>query len=233
MNYFPYLAFLKHIKTEIKKELDKSNPSFLILEKYLEHYQNNIKTLYKNFEWCKDNDFQAYVLNKKLSQISYQLPTYGNIMLFVASSFILPINYKKVNREIDDLKNSINEYETHIPLLKRILEEEQQIKNTQQDIEKRDRNQIEILGIFAAVVLFAAGGINIFKESPSIEQSAKFGLIFSYSLSIFVILIWLITRDYRHFKPSPIHFIIVIIFAIATYLVFAIAFYYWPFTKLL
>lgn len=226
-NYFPYLQFLKRVCQDVKNELEQTNPDFKKIFQFLDFYNKYIKDLYQSFEWCQDNNFQAYVLNKDLCLVDYN--SNGTpLRLFIASSFILPINYRKVNIEIEDLKRSIEEFKTHVPLFKRILEEEKQILLIRNDIEKRDRNQIEILGIFAAVVLFAAGGISIFKETPSLDQSAKYSLIFSYSLSLFVLLIWLITRDYSHFKPSRIHYFFACLYAIATLLIFAISFNWWP-----
>lgn len=228
-NYFPFLQFLKTIYAELIRELDNSRPEFAKLQELIDLYDKYIKRLFLSFEWSKDNNFQAFVLNKDLCRVEYETASLGKRRLFIASSFVLPQNYMEISIEINDLKKSVDEIRAHIPLFRRILAEEDQLLGIRFDIEKHNRNQIEILGIFSAVVLFAAGGINIFKESPSIEQAAKFGLIFSYSLSVFVLLIWLITRDYSHFKISKLHVFFTILYSLTTYIIFAISFNFWPF----
>jgi hypothetical protein len=233
-NYFPFLRFLRKINEELSETINgKRNNSIkediATMEKYIAVYERYISKLYLSFEWCQDNNFQSFVLNKDLCLITYQNDSIGAVNLFVASSFMLPQNYTEISNEIDQIKSSFEEVKAHIPLFKRILSEEEEIRKIRDEVAKKERNQTEILGIFSAVVLFAAGGISIFKEAPSIENAAKFSLIFSYSISLFIILIWLITRDNNGFKPSIIHYLLSGVFVFATYMIFAISFGYWPF----
>jgi len=233
-NYFPFLRFLSKINEELSETIngrrnENTKEDIVTMENYIAVYEKYISKLYLSFEWCQDNNFQSFALNKDLCLVSYQNETIGTINLFAASSFVLPQNYTEISNEIDRIKSSFEEVKAHIPLFKRILSEEEEIKKIRDEVAKKERNQTEILGIFSAVVLFAAGGISIFKEAPSIEQAAKFSLIFSYSLSLFIILIWLITRDNNGFKPSRIHYWILVLFSLFSYIILSISFSWIPF----
>jgi hypothetical protein len=234
-NYFPFLRFLRKINEELSETINgKKNDSIkddiATMEKYIAVYERYISKLYLSFEWCQDNNFQSFALSKDLCLVAYQNNSIGSINLFAASSFVLPQNYTEISNEIDRIKSSFEEVKAHIPLFKRILSEEEEIRKIRDEVAKKERNQTEILGIFSAVVLFAAGGISIFKEAPSIEKAAKFSLIFSYSLSLFIILIWLITRDNNGFRPSRIHYWVIIIFIVVTYIILSISFSWIPFS---
>ena len=96
-------------------------------------------------------------------------------------------------------------------------------------MEKADRRSIEILGIFAAIVLFSAGGIQIFRfENITIVDAFKFMLCFSYSLVLFIFLIWLITRENIR-SVTWIHRIFFIALSIISYLALAFIIKVWPF----
>lgn len=232
-NYFPFLRFLRKINEELSETIngkrnDNIKEDIVTMEKYIAVYERYISKLYLSFEWCQDNNFQSFALNKDLCLVSYQNDSLGTINLFAASSFVLPQNYTEIGNEIDRIKSSFEEVKAHIPLFKRILSEEEEIKKIRDEVAKKERNQTEILGIFSAVVLFAAGGISIFKEAPSIELAAKFSLIFSYSLSLFIILIWLITRDNNGFRPSRIHYWVIFLFIVFTCIILSISFSWTP-----
>jgi glucan phosphoethanolaminetransferase (alkaline phosphatase superfamily) len=64
------------------------------------------------------------------------------------------------------------------------------------NVEKAERNSIQILGIFSAVIMFSASSVQIFSMTGiTIDYAIKFMLAFGYCLVLFISLIWLISRD--------------------------------------
>src|SRR5690606_28075665 len=71
-----------------------------------------------------------------------------------------------------------------------------QMRQIRKEVEKIDRRAIEIIGGFSAIVLFDSGRIQIFSiDGIIITDGLNWMLLFSYSLILFIFLIWLITRD--------------------------------------
>ncbi len=226
-NYFPYSRFLKKYTLATKQLLDAENFDEVLIEKRISVFDEILKLLFVKFEWCKDVDFQRYILDKDSStkQITYRDEP---INIFLASSFVLPINYNKVLNDCNYLKRDIEDIKSHLSIYKSLNRERKTIEKIRHDVMSSDRKQVEILGIFSAVVLFAAGEISIFKNTPSLEQASTFSLVFSYSLVLFVLAIWLITRDHSSFKASKIHIWIIVIIVVSTALIFDIAFNIFP-----
>lgn len=83
--------------------------------------------------------------------------------VFVASGYALPLNYQRKKIQIDSIQRQFESIESRIKILELIQREQKDTNLAIKRIEAQENKQVEILGIFAAVVLFAAGGINIFK----------------------------------------------------------------------
>jgi hypothetical protein len=192
-NYFPYLKtcnFIANLLENIfKKELkidDYDKVSNLIGK--LNYY---LKEAYNGFEWCKDRNFMAFQLPKKESYLQEL-----DHPIFLNSTFVLPINFEKTEIELKELSRTLGKFNTLLEVHQNMKVEKEIILNLKLDVEKSERKSIEILGVFSAIVLFTSGSLQIFSiDGMTTKDGLKFMLVFSYSIVLFVFLIWLISRD--------------------------------------
>lgn len=71
----------------------------------------------------------------------------------------------------------------------------EEIEVLKSDIVDTEKKQIEILGIFSTMVLFVAGNIQIFTKVTSFATGLHFMFIFALCLSLFVLLIWIVSKS--------------------------------------
>ena len=111
-NYFPFLRFLKAYSADTKKILEPDNFNSNLIETRLKILNEKLQKLYEKYEWCLDSDFQKFILDKESCtiEIDYRQEKYK---VFLASSYILPINYEKVQNECEDLKREIEDIQSH------------------------------------------------------------------------------------------------------------------------
>lgn len=119
-----------------------------------------------------------------------------SVSIFLASSFVLPIDYQLVHKKIIALKVDLDVIRARIEIHKQIAEQVENIKKITEYTQTNDRRSIEILRIFAAIVLFTSGSIQIFSiEGTTWRNALLWMIMFAYSLTFFVISIWLVTRS--------------------------------------
>jgi hypothetical protein len=95
-----------------------------------------------------------------------------------------------------------------------ISKDKKEIKTLRSDMDNTDKRSIEILSIFAAIVLFIAGDIQLFTKMTDSILAIKFMFLFGFVLATFVLLIWFITRTdgFRFRNLGKIHFAIMTFF---------------------
>ncbi|MCJ8164148.1 hypothetical protein MKJ04_04790 [Pontibacter sp. E15-1] len=200
-NYFPYFYYSRFLENKIKEKLSnaQSSEDLKDINDDFSELDLVLKKCFENFEWCRDRAFLAYQLPfkecKKTVDINNQ-----NYEIFLSSSFILPLNYNKIKIERDALSREYSRLQTLHEVKLEIVAEKKEIKKQSQDLQhfinSHDRKQVEILSIFAALVFFTAGSIKVFEKAVLFSEVVLFMLATAYSLGLFVILIWLITRNY-------------------------------------
>lgn len=218
-NYFLYFKLCTYLTQKIEEEfrrfdveeeqLNQINALVIRLENYMQDFQ-------KNFEWCYKRNFLAFQLPFEESLFNVTVLEGKNTSLFLASSFVLPINYEEVKNQIAGLNAKLMKFKGLIDFHEYTQSEKNTIKRVLKDTEDSTKKHIEILSIFAAIVLFTASSIQIFSiKNITFRDGLKFMLCFSYSLSLFVALIWLMTRENPR-RIHTIHIIFFILLAIST-----------------
>lgn len=221
-NYYPFLKISKILinrgKIEIAKEIidfECLNGIVVLLKSHIE------EELFSSFEWCSDRNFLPFQLPFNeccLLKTDKDEKDKTFMNLFLASSFVLPVNYQKVKNEIDKIKREIDELNAKIEFHKSINKEKTELEKIKNEIQKTDRKHVEILSVFAAIVIFASSSVQVYKSSISLNDSLRFMLVFAYSLAMFIVLIWMITRvDGFSGKKLPwTHWIVILILVVAT-----------------
>lgn len=220
-NYFPYYRVCMYFLRTIKKELKEEKLNAQLIQKLITKLEINLKKAFENFEWCKDKDFLAYQLPKKECTIMSKAKHNGSeLPIFLASSFILPLNYEETQRELESMYRELDNLKSQSEIQISISEEKEKIRNIRDEINQHDRKQIEILSIFAAIVLFAIGNIQLYSNVANFSQAILFTIAFAYSLGLFVICIWIITRN-NSLRVTVLHW-----FVLASYVAFSIYLFY-------
>jgi hypothetical protein len=216
-NYFPFYKACNHLIKSLDEEFKKEEISTDIVRKKIEILENLEKDLYDNLEWCKDRNFISFQapFDECIKNVEHKGEYYK---LFMASSITLPLNYESLQKESGYITNAKIKfrslYETH----NIVSRERNHIKEIKNSVVNQDKKSIEILSIFAAIVLFVISNIQIFATAKNFSDALRFMLIFGYVISIFVLLIWIITREYRITSNRiPLtHWIIIVILSLST-----------------
>ena len=204
-NYFPFLKICKALLNIAEKELNKLPDSHINIDKIIKLIGKVEKEMLLCFEWCSDHHFIPFQLpfHECTKTVTIKDNSYS---LFLASSFILPINFEKVNRELEEVQRNIKDYKSKYDIHVSIREEKEEIKNIKEAIQKTDKRHIEILSIFAAIVLFVSSNIQVFSKAETFIDALRFMLVFAYILILFVVVIWFITRE-QGFKIRKMPFV--------------------------
>ncbi|WP_047452082.1 hypothetical protein [Alistipes sp. ZOR0009] len=199
-NYFPFLKISECINHIIKNRI--SSLTEIELRDYLLLLQESNEKLTENFEWSKNHlkrSFQPF-----FSECS---TSFGEISIFTASAYILPIDYTTVEEQIRKVKEESALSRGFVDTLKlnsRLIEHTADKNIEKLQVENREllKKNVEVLSIFAAIVLFVVGNIQLFAQLTSLKSALLFILVFAYIISMFVLLIRLTTRNYPNIKQS-------------------------------
>lgn len=197
-NYFLYFKLCTYLAQSIEEKFrlsDVNEDQLKLINSLVSRLENYMKDFQKNFEWCYKRNFLAFQLPFKESQLNTPIAGDGTISIFLASTFVLPINYEEVKNQIVGLNAKLLKFKGLIEFHEYTQSEKNTIKRVLKDTEDSTKKHIEILSIFAAIVLFTASSIQIFSKDITFKDGLKFMLCFSYSLVLFIFLIWLITRE--------------------------------------
>lgn len=221
-NYFPWLKLGQRMSRQIDEiSADLSEPKkFKLFKELVSLFSKVIDKIGETYNWSRYKSFIPMQLPFKECQSNYILEDkkFNSVKLFFFSAFVLPLDYNNVKDEKDLMiskKNSYNELIIVYDKLQYVIEE---VGEVSEKMRKQERRSVEILAIFSAVALFSIGSIQIFSNAQVINDPNiyyKFILSFGYSLSLFVLLIWIITRDNIK-KVQFYHWVIVILFFIVT-----------------
>ena len=221
-NYFPWLKLAERMTIQIDKvSADLSDPNkYKIFKELLELFSKVVEKLEEAFNWSLYKKFIPIQMPNIECQSSYKISIedFKPVNLFFFSSFVLPLDYNKITKDKNLVVSKKNSYKELLSVYDRLQDVFGEVADVSEKMRKQERRSIEILAIFSAVALFSVGSIQIFSvnsvnKDPHVYY--KFIMSFGYSLSLFVLLIWIITRDNIK-KIQGYHWIIVALFFIGT-----------------
>lgn len=221
-NYFPWKKLADSIEKKMEHLSNKliDQKSFVEFVEFLRLLDKVVENkLEECWNWCKEKKFLPFQFPYRecLSSYKISISGYSDVNLFFLSSFILPIDYKVDDKDRIELKMKRTKYEALKSVYEKLHVVIEEVNDSSDKIKKQERRSIEILAIFSGVALFSVGSIQIFGQNqvgndPNVYY--KFIIAFGYSLALFVILIWLITRD--NIRKISIGHIVVILFLFIT-----------------
>ena len=131
--HYPFYKFCYYLDNEIQLLLNKNNFDLEKGKGLIVKFEENLKDLYEAYEWCRDRNFKAFQLPK--SECSFQHKEL-NINLFLSSSFVLPINYEKLEIEIKEFTRKLSKYNTLYEMHLHLKKDKEEITELKKDVEK-------------------------------------------------------------------------------------------------
>ena len=142
------------------------------------------------------------------------------MLTFCLSSFVLPVDYEKEDRIVEDLSTEYSKLCASVEARKTVnriyseykdsnktinddikslkesnkTEAENLKKQVTTDLKENQRTVIEILSVFAAIVIFASGSIQVLSKSSDVLMAGKYMLLFSAGLGVMGVLLCCIFR---------------------------------------
>src|SRR5690606_35520236 len=221
-NYFPWLKLAQTLSTRVDKiSSELVDPKqYSLFREYLELFSKVMGKLKETVEWSLNKKFVPIQMSFDECRSDHSIETagFGDVKLFFFSSFVLPLDYGQVNKERDDLESKKLKYEALDSVYGKLQYVIQDVNESSEKMRKQERRSVEILAIFAAVALFSMGSIQIFSSDAVINDPHvyyRFIMAFGYSLALFVLLIWIVTRDNIK-RVHAFHWTIVLLIFIGT-----------------
>jgi len=187
-SYYPFYKYLKILDAQVEKTDDTK-----LLKKLLKRQKELLSTLREKYS--------TFTKKKKLI---FQLPFDECLtekqdidgeerQLFLASSFILPINHKNEAKEIRAISDNL--YEKYlVQITTRSESLEHKLEKAIKDIDKNNTRNIELISIFTAVIAITVGGLSTISIENKIDAVLTF-LAFSSGICLFISLIIVLTRS--------------------------------------
>ncbi|KQR65344.1 hypothetical protein [Pedobacter sp. Leaf176] len=217
-NFFPYYKIIKEfLDPEIERQFKQNDEKSLLIVKNLkEKYKENLDLLILNTEICEETEYLAFQADYQTALTDVTDSLGNTYKCFVSSAFVLPLEYTEYKDELETFKSRLTKYNAMYDVQELLQNDHKDIQVVKEEIEKTDKRHIEILSIFAALVMFVSGEIQIFSKLVDMRDAVTFTLFFAYGLGLFVLMIWFITRPkgLKRSSFSSMHYFIICIFFI-------------------
>jgi hypothetical protein len=216
-NFFPYYKIVKEfLGPEIELQFKHNDEkSLAIVDGLIKKYKKNLDLLILNTGICEETEYLAFQSDYQAALIDVTDSLGVTYKCFVSSTFVLPLEYNEYKEELETFKSMLTKYNAMYDVQELLQNDHKDIQVVKEEIEKTDKRHIEILSIFAALVMFVSSEIQIFSKIVKMRDAVTFTLFFAYGLGLFVLMIWFITRP-RGLKAksfSLMHYFIVSVFS--------------------
>jgi hypothetical protein len=201
-NYFPWEKLCK-VLAQILDELSDdllNEKKFILFESLNKIFAISMGKLEDAFRWSKRKSILPFQLcfNDCQSDYEIQNPDFGDFKLFFFSSYVLPIDFSSERKMIALLQQKTYKFETLSTTYKKLKIVVEEVNETSDRLRNSERRSIEILAVFSAISLFSIGSIQLL-TNPSVGADPslfyKIVISFGYCLILFVVVIWIITRN--------------------------------------
>ena len=245
-NYFPFLKIAEWYSAYLSKQIEETDDANSLMND-LHNFEDSLSRAEEYLIDSKGSAgcFIPFKPSFQECLEDYELETGEFAKIFISSSYVVPVDYEKEEKRIEKLqsdliklkaiieakksidsvilklKNENKSLQEEVRLLKETsIAETEKITNTvQSDLKENQKINIQILAIFAGIVIFASGTIQIFKGASNIKDATIFMLLFASALSIISLSIWLLfTSKNKWDAPKLIFaFILIIILGLNAY----------------
>ncbi len=189
-NFYPFKKAILYLLQDMRLDLKNRTCPENILTQKLDSLTSYINKLEHAIKWCEEQRF--YPVQNLYEDCVRQDAQY-NYTVFTASSFSRPIKYDRLRDELQEFKSEARLLKNEISLQK----ERSNIEHLKSEIDASKKSNIEILGIFTAVITFLFGCVNIFSNDNnatlSISQQIQHVACLGLFLLLFISCIYILT----------------------------------------
>ncbi len=207
-NYFPFYKLACCYSEFIEKELIKNDT---IQEKdlskiriALNQFQENLNFMEKYLEWAKRYDFLPYQPQYKDCCTETEIEK-EKLNIFLASAYVIPIDITNYRKKLKALQAKVSLYTSILEMKDISIKEHAFVQEVHNEAKESQKNNIQILSVFAALVIFAAGNMQIFKTVETLKEAIIFMLTLAYALCLFSVVIWFIVSYKKKFQLTQAH----------------------------
>lgn len=207
-NYFPFYklacCYSEFIERELTQNDNIQEKDILKIRTALNKFQENLNFMEKYLEWAKRYDFLPYQPQYKDCCTDIDLKE-EQLHIFLASAYVIPVDITNYRKKLKDLQAKVPLYTSILEMKDISIKEHAFVQEVQNDAKESQKNNIQILSVFAALVIFAAGNMQIFKTVETLKEAIVFMLTLAYALCLFSIVIWFIVSYKKRFKLTQAH----------------------------
>lgn len=191
-NYYPYLKLAQCYSRYIDLLFngDKINDSYSIIDEYLDKFNECLVILRKYFELCERSVFLPFqpIYEECKTQCK-------KANIFVYSSFTLPVDYEKQYENIKELESKYESQKIISSVHQSLKQDREKIKIAHEEARNSQKNNIQILAIFASLVVFSIGSIQLFQTIKNPKEAIELMLAYGFCLCLFALVIWIIVSS--------------------------------------
>ncbi len=195
-NYFPYFKLCEFLKNKVEnvfKDVKNADAiDFKLVKEDISFLKEVFKVFKSKLNWSKNHLIYAYQLPyeecKKTIKIAEE-----EIKIFIPSTFSLPLNYDRFYDFSDEIKSFLvnceteyKSFENYFKLQNKIIEKEKKLEEILKDQTKKN---IELLGIFSAIIALLFQGINTVNSKTLFHEKVLIFILMFVSLFSFLFMI--------------------------------------------
>ncbi|WP_017496939.1 hypothetical protein [Flavobacterium sp. WG21] len=204
-NFFVEVKYLKYKIESLEKLVNgrKALDTEMDIRTHLEEIRLLFTKCESKINWSKNHHNLLYQLEYNESLVPLNS---GVNDVYFASSFLLPLSKEQIDSEFQELRTKFNNDFNHLEVLGALTKEFTLIKDLKNNVESSDKKSIETITIYTAVISFIVGTVSGFSFVSTFFKALIFLLIFSSSLSLFVLMVFISTRGVDFIKRNKDYF---------------------------
>lgn len=186
-NYFTYLKYAEYKITILSKCLSEKNVSKKItqdLQDEIKDLKNKIVNIYESwsfFELSKEENFIPNIYSNILDELP---KIYSPNLIKISEKYSKDIRVERLQSKIEFLDFIISQNNS----LKLLVDTHK--KDILNQFNDSRNNQIEVLAIFSAIVLFVSGSIQLYTRLTDLKSAIVFTFLFAGAISIMLSLVF-------------------------------------------
>lgn len=180
-NFYPFKKAIAFLIKDIRNDFNNVSYSENTLAQKYQALNDYIHKFETAIHWCKEQHFYPVQL---LYNECLKKDNNSGLIVFMPSSFSRPINYNKLEDELKQYKSEFGLMKGELNLQK----EKARIELLKNEIDASKKSNIEILGLFTAVITFLFGCVNIFSGTNNTTISLSEQILHIMCLGIILLL---------------------------------------------
>ncbi|SOD19764.1 hypothetical protein [Pedobacter xixiisoli] len=224
-NFFPQnkvISFLakslenKFSEKKVLKDLTELRSIISKCKEIMKDYKRNIKWSERNYNYVFHLPFKECLVKAGNSEID---------KIFLASSFVLPLNKTNYINEFDEFNERIGNVESSLKIIENVEDElsslskmKEEVITLKKELVDKEMKSMETIAIFTTIVTFVLSSVANFQFIKNAYQASLFVVCLAVSLGFFVFLMLLIRQGDIYEKLRTYIWKILILLGVGTFL---------------